>query len=78
MSLRFSAKARCIQSLTDILPPAQSRSMSLSISIAISLAPPWSGPLSAPMPPQTALCMSVSVDEIVRHEKVEALKSCSA
>ena len=41
-------------------------------------APPWSGPLSAPMAPTMALAMSERVAVMTRAVKVEALKPCSA
>ncbi len=43
-----------------------------------SLAPPCSGPLSAPIAPVIAECMSDSVDAITRAVNVEAFISWSA
>ena len=41
-------------------------------------APPCSGPLSAPVAPETALAMSERVEVMTRAAKVEALKPWSA
>ena len=46
--------------------------------ITCSLAPPWSGPLSAPIAPVIAECMSDSVEAITRAVNVDAFISCSA
>src|SRR6476469_3959213 len=41
-------------------------------------APPWSGPLSAPIAPHTAEAMSLRVEVMTRAVKVEALRVGSA
>src|SRR5271155_2521629 len=46
--------------------------------MTFSLAPPWSGPLRAPMAPVMAEWMSASVAAMTRAAKVEALSSWSA
>ena len=52
--------------------------MSIKSFITCSLAPPWSGPLSAPIAPVIAECMSDSVEAITRAVNVEAFISWSA
>ena len=43
-----------------------------------SFAPPWSGPLSAPIAPTTAEYRSDRVEVMTRAVNVEALNECSA
>ena len=49
--------------------------MSASIFITAAFAPPWSGPLSAPMPATTAEWMSLSVAAVTRAANVDAFSS---
>ena len=46
--------------------------------MAASLAPPCSGPLRAPIAPETAACMSDNGDAIVRPTKVVAFNTDAA
>src|SRR6185436_4920708 len=59
-------------------PTRSALPMSIRSFITCSLAPPCSGPLSAPMAPVIAECMSESVEAITRAVNVEAFISWSA
>ena len=73
MNRRLSVSAFSVKAST--LPTSP---ISIKVRMTASPAPPCNGPLSAPMPPATAECMSDCVETMQRVVKVDAFSSCSA